>query len=90
MPPDASQPTDGVPERDAVLAMLQESMQEVRERIQASDPQTPEEERLLIKWFRAQGHLAGQYRLLKRDTDVDEMEDRLELLERASTVEGGR
>lgn len=86
MRPDPSD-TDDPLQRDDVLAMLHETMQDVRDRIQASDPQTPEAEELLIKWIRAQGQLAGQYRMLKRDTDLDEMEDQLELLQRASELE---
>lgn len=81
---------DGPPERDDVLTMLGETMQDVRDRIAASDPETPEEERLLIQWVRAQGYLAGQFRTLKADTDLDEMEDHLELLERARDLQEGR
>ena len=88
--PAGSSNSDGPPDRDDVLAMLGETMQDVRERIEASDPQTPEEERLLIRWVRTQGYLAGQYRLLKADSDIDEMEDSLELIDRAQDLRGER
>lgn len=86
--PSGSPRGDSPPDRDDVLAMLGETMQDVRERIEASDPQTPEEERLLIRWVRTEGYLAGQWRRLKADTDIDEMEDKLELLDRAQERRG--
>ena len=85
-----SHDTDGPPDRDDVLSSLSETMGVVSERIADSDPETPEEERLLIRWVRTQGYLAGQYRRLKADTDLDEMEDSLELLDRAQAFRGDR
>lgn len=87
---EGSATTDGPPERDDVLAMLGETMEYVRDRIDASDPETLEEERLCIQWVRALGYLAGQVRMLKSDADLDEMEDELELLERARKLQEGR
>lgn len=82
--------TDGPPDRDDVLGMLSKTMDVVGDRIDASDPETAEEERLLIRWVRTQGYLAGQYRRLKADTDLDEMEEELELFERAEELRGNR
>jgi hypothetical protein len=69
------------PRRDDVLSMLYAAMTDISTRIAAADPQTPAEERLHLKRGDTLAHLAGQYRMLKRDTDIDEMHDRLELLE---------
>lgn len=85
-----SSETDGPSGRDDVLGILSETMDVVGDRIDASDPETAKEERLLIQWVRAQGYLAGQYRKLKADIDIDEMEDSLELLEQAQDLRSDR
>jgi len=90
MTPGSDETAAELTERDDVLASLAETMAEVRERIDPSAATTPEEQELQIKWVRAHGYLAGQYRMLKRDTDLDEMEDELELLERARDIREDR
>ncbi len=45
------------------------------------------DERILIRWIRTQGYLAGQYRKLMKDTDIDEIQDDLELLKDVTKVE---
>lgn len=49
--------------------------------IQSADTELPEEEKLQLRRYHELGYLANQYRKLKRDTDLDEMHERLELLE---------
>ena len=56
-------------------------MDDLSRAIEAADPTTPEEERLQLRRYHELGYLANQYRKLKRDTDLDEMDDRLALLE---------
>lgn len=67
--------------REAILAMLKAGMDDLSGDISAVDPVTPEEETLQLRRYHELGYLANQYRKLQRDTDLDEMDDRLELLE---------
>ena len=47
----------------------------------------PADERMAIPWIRAQGYLTGQYRQLFKDRDLVEMQDDLELLQRAAELQ---
>ncbi|WP_306059979.1 hypothetical protein [Natronococcus wangiae] len=51
------------------------------ERIETAEAESPDVQELQIKWIRALGYLAGQYRKLLKDEDLDEMAEELELLQ---------
>lgn len=72
--------------RDEILAMLKAEMDALHNRTMTADPDSPEAEKLQLKRVRALGSLANQYRKLKRDTDIDEMEERMEFLEKRRDV----
>lgn len=77
---DAANASDSGHERDELMSQLADQITFAGKRIQtllvAEDP----DEDLLIRWVRTQGYLAGQYRKLMRDTDLDEMQEDLDLL----------
>lgn len=66
--------------REAILAMLKGGMDDLSGDLSAANPATPEEEKLQLRRYHELGYLANQYRKLKRDTDLDEMDERLALL----------
>lgn len=67
--------------REAILSMLKDGMDDLSVDIETATPATPEEEKLQLRRYHELGYLANQYRKLKRDTDLDEMDERLALLE---------
>ncbi|KAB7514655.1 hypothetical protein DM867_05935 [Halosegnis rubeus] len=77
--------TDAAPSeqstRDEILGLLKDGMDAVQTDIDAADPATTDEQRLQLRRYHELGYLANQYRKLQRDTDLDAMDDRLELLE---------
>lgn len=74
-------------ERDEILSILAQTIQTIHAQLEAMDwDASSENQELAIKWIRALGYLAGQYRKLLKDTDIDEMESELGLLHAASEV----
>lgn len=67
--------------REAILAMLKDGMDDLSEDLSTADPDGPAEEKLQLRRYHELGYLANQYRKLKRDTHLDEMDERLALLE---------
>lgn len=89
--PPSYDPEKSNTDREEVLSILEDAIHDVRDRTKEREVETPEDERMLIKWYRTLGTLSGQYRMLQRDTDIDEMEEDLELLQEAAELEeGGR
>ena len=74
-------------DRDDVVQILLTVIGNLATRIDAQEPETTEEQELYLKQVRTLGQLAGQYRLLTRDTDIDEMQDELELLQQTDAVQ---
>jgi hypothetical protein len=71
-------------DREEILSILKDAIQDVRDRTNSREVETPEDERMLIKWYRTLGSLTGQYRQLQKETDLDEMQETIELLEEAT------
>lgn len=61
--------------------MLQDTMSELQQAIENMDPAMVEEQQLQLRRYHELGYPDDQYRKLQRDTDLDKMEQRLELLE---------
>lgn len=83
------------PQRDItrtarVVEFLLDTIGTLERSIAEQVPGTPAEHRRYLEEVRTLGQLAGQYRLLTRDSDVDEMQDQLELLQRAHEIREGR
>jgi hypothetical protein len=71
-------------DREEILAILRNAIRDARDRTKSGNAETLEEEQVLINWFRTLGYLSGQYRKLQKDSDIEEMEDDLELLREAT------
>ena len=84
--PPSYDPEESELDRKEVLSILEDAIQDVRNRTKEREVETPEDEQMLIKWYRTLGTLSGQYRMLQRDTDIDEMEADLELLQEAADL----
>lgn len=67
--------------RKSILEMLKDAMNELQQAIEDVDPETVEEQQLQLRRYHELGYLANQYRKLQRDTDLDEMDQRIELIE---------
>ena len=70
-------------EREEILEVLANRIRTIQTHLEENDPEPDdmEAQRLQIKWTRTLGYLAGQYRQLMKDTDLDEMEEDIDLLQ---------
>lgn len=84
--PPSYNPEESETDRAEVLSTLKDAIRDVRDRTKEREVETPEDGQLLIKWYRTLSTLSGQYRMLQRDTDIDEMEVELELLHEATDL----
>jgi hypothetical protein len=73
--------------RDDVIQILLRVIGDLAMRIDNQNPETTDEHQLYLDQVRTLGQLAGQYRLLSRDTELDEMQDKLELLQETNAVQ---
>ena len=85
-PPDEpSEPThvdtEVVPAREDVLDLLDDALREAHRKVESGRVYDAENEKVRQGWFRTLGYIAGQYRQLKNDADLEELEERIELLE---------
>ncbi|ADB60134.1 hypothetical protein Htur_1244 [Haloterrigena turkmenica DSM 5511] len=78
-----TQPSTEKTDREDVLDLLAETIETTHARIELDDAASRDEQELQIKWIRALGYLAGQYRKLLNDEDLDEMAAELDLLKAA-------
>lgn len=68
----------GPPERDEVLELLEDGLREAHRKVTSGRVYNPEHEQVRISWIRALAYSAGQYRQLKKDQQIDELEERIE------------
>lgn len=78
----ASTPT----EREEISSILAARIRAIDERLEEPDAEAEMDEELQIRWTRTLGYLTGQYRKFMKDTDIDELEENLELIEEARDV----
>lgn len=76
-----------VPDREDVLALLEDGLDEAHAKVTAGRVYDAENEKVRQGWMRTLGYLAGQYRQLKKDQDLEEMNERLERLEEAQEID---
>jgi len=76
-------PTEGdtTPSRDEVLSLLEDGMREAHEKVKNGRVYDARNEEVRQKWIRTLGYIAGQYRQLKKDEDLEELDERLRELE---------
>lgn len=74
-------------DRDEILTLMDETIHDVCDRIRSYEVESPEDERMLIKWHRTLATHIGQYRQLQKETDIDGIEENIELLQRVTGFE---
>ena len=74
-------------DREKILEILAETIDDTQDRIDPLGADSPEAQELQIKWIRALGYLAGQYRKLLKDEDLDVLEEEVDLLKMVSGLE---
>ena len=67
-------------QREAILEMLVDAMEELGRQLETADMDATDEAQLYLQQVHELGYLANQYRKLKRDTDLEEMAGEIELL----------
>ncbi len=74
--------TDGptAPEREEVLALLEDGIREAHRKVENGRVRDAENEKVRQGWIRALAYAANSYRQLKRDEDLEDMKDELEAL----------
>lgn len=82
-PPQPNEPN--VPDLEAadrreILALLDDLIQEAHDKAANGRVRDAENEKVRQGWFRTVGYLAGQFRQLKKDQDLEEMQEEIELL----------
>ncbi|RBI58309.1 hypothetical protein DMJ13_27315 [halophilic archaeon] len=77
----------GAPERDEVLSMLEDGLEEAHRKVESGRVYDAENEKVRQGWFRTLGYIAGQYRQLMKDKELEEMNERLERLENAQGID---
>lgn len=80
---------DAPPDRDAVLKMLGDVVQEAHRKAANGRVRDPENERVRQGWIRATAYAAGQFRQLKRDEELAALDERLARLESEWGIESG-
>lgn len=70
-------------EREEIRSILAARIRAIDERLEDIDAEAGMDEEVQIRWTRTLGYLSGQYRKLLKDTDINEMEEDLELLKEA-------
>lgn len=82
-----SGPTERPDDRSAILETLKGAIDDLQREVETTTPETPEEQRLQLQRYHELGYLGNQYRKLQHDTDLDEMTQRMELLEDETDME---
>lgn len=73
--------SDAPPDRDEVLAMLGDVLQEAHRKVDSGRVRDVDNEKCRQGWVRAAAYAAGQYRQLKRDEELTALDERLARLE---------
>lgn len=73
--------------REEVLQLLEDGMEAAHEKVKSGRVYDVENEKVRQKWIRTLAYVAGQYRQLKKDEDLEELDRRLTELEERETGE---
>lgn len=76
-PPD---PFEENMDREEVLDRLEDVLEEAHRKATNGRVRNAENEKVRIQWMKAVGYLAGQYRQLVRDKDLEELQEEIEQL----------
>jgi hypothetical protein len=72
---------EGAPSRDEIMSLLEDGIREAHRKVKAGRVYDPENERVRQKWIRTLAYAANQYRQLKKDEDLEAIDERLTELE---------
>lgn len=86
---DAESETDAPPDRDAVLKMLGDVLEEAHRKVESGRVRDVDNEKCRQGWVRVVAYSAGQYRQLKRDEELAALDERLARLESEWGIESG-
>jgi hypothetical protein len=75
---------DVPPDREEVLDLLDDAIREAHRKVESGRVTDAENEKVRVQWVRALGYLAGQYRQLMKDKELEEMQEEIELLKEAT------
>lgn len=75
--------SEAADDREQLLSILEDGLDEAHRKVESGRVYDPENEKVRQGWLRVLGYLAGQYRQVLNDRDLEEMEERLEALEAA-------
>ena len=81
MSEDDAESEASVPDRDEMLSLLEDGIQEAHQKVTSGRVRNAENEKVRIQWIRALAYSIGQYRQLAEDRDLDEMKERLDAYE---------
>lgn len=73
--------------RDQVLALLRDLIEQAHDKAQNGRVRDADNERVRQGWYRTVGYLAGQYRQLVKDQELEEMQEQLKQLKDVTGVE---
>jgi hypothetical protein len=68
-------------DRERMLELLEDGIREAHRKVETGRIRDEEKEKLRIKWIRALAYSVAQYRKLRKDADLDELEERIERIE---------
>jgi hypothetical protein len=74
---------DELPEndRERMLELLEDGIREAHRKVESGRVKDPENEKVRIRWVRALSASVSAYRKLRRDADLDELEERIDRME---------
>ena len=73
--------TPSVLDREEMISLLEDGIEEAHRKVTNGRVRDAKNEKVRIQWIRALAYAAGQYRQLKKDQDLEEIEERIERLE---------
>jgi len=68
-------------DRERMLELLEDGIREAHRKTQIGRIKDVENEKVRIKWIRSLAYSVAQYRKLRKDADLDELEERIERIE---------
>ena len=68
-------------DRERMLELLEDGIREAHAKVQNGRVRDPENEKVRIKWVKALAQSVSAYRRLKRDADLERLEDRIDRIE---------
>jgi len=81
-----SQRSYSPPHRAEIIRRIEICLDEALRKVESGRVYDESKERVRIKWIKSVGYLADIYRKLMKDQELEELEGRLELLEKMNEV----